>query len=52
MLASSESLVSWSAYLEPSASPGAFRHITVTLDAARKRYPGAELHSRPGYYAE
>jgi VWFA-related protein len=41
------------AYHEPNASPGAFRHITVTLDeAARKRYPGAELHSRSGYYAE
>jgi VWFA-related protein len=41
------------AYHEPSASPGMFRHITVTLDdAARKRYPAAELHSRSGYYAE
>ena len=41
------------AYHEPDASPGTFRHITVTLDdAARKRYPGAELHSRSGYYAE
>ena len=29
------------AYHEPDASPGMFRHITVTLDdAARKRYPG------------
>jgi VWFA-related protein len=41
------------AYHAPDASPGTFRHITVTLDdAARKRYPGAELHSRSGYYAE
>jgi VWFA-related protein len=41
------------AYHAPDASPGMFRHITVTLDdAARKRYPGAELHSRSGYYAE
>jgi VWFA-related protein len=41
------------AYHEPDASPGTYRHITVTLDdTARKRYPGAELHSRSGYYAE
>src|SRR6204780_96235 len=41
------------AYHAPDASPGTFRHIIVTLDdAARKRYPGAELHSRSGYYAE
>jgi VWFA-related protein len=41
------------AYHAPDASAGTFRHITVTLDdAARKRYPGAELHSRSGYYAE
>jgi VWFA-related protein len=41
------------AYHAPDASPGMFRHITVTLDdAARRRYPGAELHSRSGYYAE
>ena len=41
------------AYHEPGASPGTFRHISVTLDdTARKRYPGAELHSRSGYYAE
>jgi hypothetical protein len=41
------------AYHEPDAQPGTFRHITVTLDdAAKKRYPGAELHSRSGYYAE
>ena len=41
------------AYHAPGALPGMYRHITVTLDdAARKRYPGAELHSRSGYYAE
>ena len=41
------------AYHAPDAQPGMFRHITVTLDdAAKKRYPGAELHSRSGYYAE
>ncbi len=41
------------AYHAPDAPAGQFRHITVTLeDAARKRYPGAELHSRAGYYAE
>ena len=41
------------AYHEPGASPGTYRHITVTLDeAARRRYPGAALHSRSGYYAE
>jgi VWFA-related protein len=41
------------AYHAPDAQPGTFRHITVTLDdGAKKRYPGAELHSRSGYYAE
>jgi VWFA-related protein len=41
------------AYHAPDASPGTFRHIIVTLDdAAKKRYPDAELHSRSGYYAE
>jgi len=41
------------AYHAPEAAPGTFRHITVTLeDAAKKRYPDAELHSRSGYYAE
>jgi hypothetical protein len=41
------------AYHAPDASPGTFRHITVTLDdAARKRYPGVELRARSGYYAE
>lgn len=41
------------AYHAPEAQPGTFRHITVTLDdAARRRYPNAELHARSGYYAE
>ena len=41
------------AYHAPDGQPGTFRHITVTLDGStRKRYPGAELHSRSGYYAE
>ena len=41
------------AYHEPRSTPGAFRHITVKLaDAARRRYPAAELHCRNGYYAE
>ena len=40
-------------YHEPPSTAGAFRHITVTLsDAARKKYPQAELHCRNGYYAE
>ncbi len=41
------------AYHEPSASPGAFRHVAVALtETARKKYPLAELRSRTGYYAE
>jgi len=41
------------AYHAPESQAGNFRHITVTLaEAARKRYPAAELHSRSGYYAE
>jgi len=41
------------AYHAPEAQPGTFRHITVTLDdAAKRRYPAAELHARSGYYAE
>ena len=41
------------AYHAPDAQPGTFRHITVTLeDAARRRYPNAELHARSGYFAE
>ena len=41
------------AYHEPPSSPGAFRHVAVTLtESARKRYPLAELRARTGYYAE
>jgi VWFA-related protein len=41
------------AYHEPDSSPGAFRHITVSLSPdARRRYPSAELHARSGYYAQ
>jgi VWFA-related protein len=41
------------AYHEPAASPGAFRHVGVALtEAARKKYPLAELRARTGYYAE
>jgi VWFA-related protein len=41
------------AYHEPTTTPGSFRHIGVTLtEAARKKYPLAELRSRTGYYAE
>ena len=41
------------AYHEPPSTPGTFRHITVTLsEAARRKYPAAELHCRSGYYAE
>ena len=41
------------AYHEPPTQPGAFRHITVMLsDDAQRRYPGAELHARSGYYAQ
>ncbi|HEX5229215.1 MAG TPA: VWA domain-containing protein [Bryobacteraceae bacterium] len=41
------------AYHAPEAQPGTFRHISVTLDdSAKRRYPGAELHTRSGYFAE
>jgi VWFA-related protein len=41
------------AYHEPSSTPGLFRHVAVTLtEAARKKYPLAELRARTGYYAE
>ena len=41
------------AYHEPSTAPGTFRHIAVSLsDAARHKYPLAELRARTGYYAE
>ena len=41
------------AYPEPQAAPGAFRHVQVMLtDAARKRYPLAEIRTRNGYYTD
>jgi VWFA-related protein len=41
------------AYHEPAANPGSFRHVGVALtEAARKKYPLAELRARTGYYAE
>ena len=41
------------AYHEPDSTPGAFRHVTVSLSPeAHKRYPSAELHTRSGYYAQ
>jgi VWFA-related protein len=41
------------AYHAPSANPGEFRHVAVSLtEAARKKYPLAELRARSGYYAE
>ena len=41
------------AYHEPPATPGAYRHLSVNLtEAARRRYPQAELRARSGYYAE
>jgi len=41
------------AYHAPAARPGTFRHIGVSLtEAARKKYPQAELRARSGYYAE
>jgi VWFA-related protein len=41
------------AYHEPSAAPGTFRHIGVSLtEAARRKHPLAELRARNGYYAE
>jgi hypothetical protein len=41
------------AYHEPASTPGLFRHLSVGLtEAAKKRYPLAELRARSGYYAE
>ena len=41
------------AYHEPPSEKGAFHHIGVTLtDAARRKFPLAELKARIGYYAE
>jgi VWFA-related protein len=40
------------AYHAPRAAPGSFRRIRVDLTPeARRRYPGAVLHARTGYYA-
>ncbi|HEV2690040.1 MAG TPA: VWA domain-containing protein [Bryobacteraceae bacterium] len=40
-------------YHAPTTTPGAFRHIGVTLTAdAKRRYPLADLRARSGYYAE
>ena len=40
-------------YPEPPSTPGAFRRVQVTLtEAARKRYPLAELRARHGYYTD
>jgi VWFA-related protein len=40
------------AYRAPQALPGAFRRIHVDLSPdARRRYPGAVLRARTGYYA-
>ena len=41
------------AYHEPPAEKGSFRHISVSLtEAARRKFPLAELKARNGYYAE
>jgi VWFA-related protein len=41
------------AYHEPPSTPGTFRHIGVVLtEAAKRRFPLAELKARNGYYAE
>jgi VWFA-related protein len=38
------------AYHAPDAQPGAYRHVTVDLTPnARKWYPAAVIHCRPGY---
>ena len=40
-------------YHAPSATSGTFRHVTVNLsEAAKKKYPEAELRARSGYYAQ
>ena len=41
------------AYPEPQSPPGVFRHVQVMLtNAARRRYPLAEIRTRGGYYAD
>jgi len=40
-------------YPAPQAEPGAFRRIRVELTpAAQRRYPGAVVQARTGYYVE
>ncbi len=40
-------------YHAPESKPGTFRRITVTLSPdALKKYPGAEIRTRSGYYAQ
>ncbi len=40
-------------YHAPSATSGTFRHVSVSLsEAAKKKYPEAELRARSGYYAQ
>ena len=40
-------------YHAPTATSGSFRHISVSLsEAAKKKYPEAELRARSGYYAQ
>ena len=40
-------------YHAPASTPGSFRHVTVSLsEAAKKKYPEAELRARSGYYAQ
>ncbi len=41
------------AYHAPEAQPGTYRHIAVDLTAeARKWYPAAVIHARPGYFVK
>jgi VWFA-related protein len=41
------------AYHAPEAQPGTYRHISVDLTAeARKWYPAAVIHARPGYFVK
>jgi hypothetical protein len=41
------------AYHAPDAPPGTYRRIAVELTAdARKWYPAAVIHARPGYFVK
>ncbi len=41
------------AYHAPDAQPGSYRHISVELTTeARKWYPAAMIHARPGYFVK